>query len=61
MNTMESRALIVSAMIMEKISVSGARTAIRRIIWKLFCTFVTSVVSRVMIDEVLNLSIFANE
>ena len=61
MNTMESRALIVSAMIMEKISVSGARTAIRRIIWKLFCTFVTSVVSRVMIDEVLNLSIFAKE
>ena len=53
--------MIVSAIIMEKISVSGARTAIRRIIWKLFCTFVTSVVSRVMIEEVLNLSMFEKE
>ena len=60
-NTMEIRALIVIAMIMEKTSVSGARTAMRRIIWKLFCTLLTSVVSRVMMELVLNLSILEKE
>ena len=58
---MEIRALMVSAIIMENSSVSGARTAIRRIIWKLFWTLVTSVVSRVIIEEVLNLSMLEKE
>ena len=48
-------------MISENSSISGARTAIRRIIWKLFCTLVTSVVRRVIIEDVLNLSILEKE
>ena len=55
------RALIVIAMMIEKISVSGARTAMRRMVWNAFCTLVTSVVSRVMMEEVLNLSMFEKE
>ena len=39
----------------------GERTAMRMIIWKAFCTLVTSVVRRVMIEEVLNLSILEKE
>ena len=52
---------MVSAITMEKISVMGERTAMRMIIWKAFCTLVTSVVRRVMIEEVLNLSILEKE
>ncbi len=44
-----------------KMSISGARTAMRRIIWNAFCTFVQSVVIRVMRPAVLNLSMFENE
>ena len=60
-NTMEMRPFTENAITMEKISVIGARTAIRMIIWNAFCTLLTSVVRRVMMDDVLNLSIFANE
>ena len=60
-NTSEISASMVSAITMEKISVMGERTAMRMIIWKAFCTLVTSVVRRVMIEEVLNLSILEKE
>ena len=42
-------------------SISGARTAMRRIIWNAFWTFVQSVVIRVMRPAVLNLSMFEKE
>ena len=55
-NTAEMRGLMVMAMVVEKISVIGARTAMRRIIWKAFCTLLTSVVRRVTSEEELNIS-----
>ena len=50
-----------SAATRENSSVSGARTAMRVIIWKEFCTLVTSVVRRVTRPAVENLSILAKE
>ncbi len=44
---MLSFALIKKHMTILQISMSGARTAIRRIIWQALCTLVTSVVIRV--------------
>lgn len=43
---MLSFALIKKHMAMLQTSMSGARTAIRRIIWQALCTLVTSVVIR---------------
>ena len=42
-------------------SIRGARTATRVIIWKAFCTWLTSVVRRVTILAGENLSIFEKE
>ena len=42
----------------KKISMTGARIAIRMSIWNAFCTFVVSVVRRVTMDAVENLSMF---
>ena len=46
---------------MEKIIIIGERTTVRIIIIYAIWTFVTSVVSLVMSDEVENLSMFSNE
>ena len=48
-------------MMTEKISISGARTAVRMIIIKAICTFDTSVVRRVTSEDVENWSMLANE
>ena len=53
--------LIRHAMTMEKMIMSGTRTAIRIIIPNAFCTFVTSVVMRVTSEEVEKRSMSANE
>ena len=53
--------LIVKDMIIAKTIMIGARTATRMIIWYAFCTFVTSVVRRVTILAVENLSILEKE
>ena len=45
----------------EKISIKGALTTIRIIIWKAFCTLLISVVILVTKDEAENLSIFWKE
>ena len=55
------RTLIAKLMTIEKMIMSGVRTAMRMIIWNAFCTFVTSVVIRVIRDDVENLSTSANE
>lgn len=52
---------IMNAMIIEKISISGARTAVRIVIIYASCAFDTSVVRRVTSDEDEKRSIFANE
>ncbi len=52
---------MTNAMTAEKISISGARMAMRIIIIYAICTFVTSVVRRVTSDEDENLSMFWNE
>ena len=46
---------------MQHMSMRGVRTAIRIIIIYAICTLVTSVVMRVMSEEVENLSMFPNE
>ena len=56
-----SSRLMKKHMAMLVIRVRGARTAMRMIIWKAFCTLVTSVVSRVTSPAVLNLSMLENE
>ena len=60
-NTSDSSTLIVKHIIILQMSMSGARTAIRMSIWYAFCTFVTSVVIRVIRLAVLNLSMLVNE
>ena len=60
-NTNARRPPITNDMVSAKISISGARTAIRIIIMNAICTLVISVVSRVTSDEVENRSIFSNE
>ena len=52
---------MIKHMTMLQISVIGALTAIRRIIWYAFCMFVTSVVILVTRPAVLNLSILEKE
>ena len=54
-------ALIKKHIAMLKISISGARTAMRRIICQAFCRLVTSVVMRVTRPAVLYLSMFEKE
>ena len=56
-----SRTLMKKHMNIEQTSISGARTAMRRIIWKAFCRLVTSVVMRVTSPAVENLSMLENE
>ena len=60
-NTRDSLALRVNAMIREKIIIIGALTSVRMIIMYAICTFVISVVIRVTRLAVENLSIFWNE
>ena len=60
-NIHESVGLMPKAMISEKISISGQRTATLISIWYAFCRFVTSVVSLVTILDVENLSMLENE
>ena len=60
-NSRASRAFTRNAITMEKIRVEGARTAMRMSIWKVFWRFVTSVVSRVTMLPVENLSMFEKE
>ena len=48
-------------MTVERISINGVRTAMRVAIEKVFCTFETSVVRRVMMDEVEKWSMFEKE
>ena len=57
----ESCASIENAATREKTIISGLRTAMRMIIWYVFCRFVTSVVRRVTMLAVENLSMFENE
>ena len=52
----ESSWFTLKAAISAKISIEGALAKILMIIWKACCTLVTSVVSLVTIDAVLNLS-----
>ena len=59
-NVIEMSRLMRNDTIMEKISMTGARIAMRMSIWNAFCTFVVSVVRRVMMDAVENLSMFEN-
>ena len=54
-------AFTVNDIISEKISIRGVLTTILINIWNAICIFVTSVVSLVIILDVLNLSIFLNE
>ena len=60
-NTMLSRLLILTAMITANTSMIGARNAMRISIWNAFWTLVTSVVSLVTREAVLNLSMFLKE
>ena len=55
------RTLMIRHITMLLISMMGALTAIRIIIWNAFCRLVTSVVMRVTRPAVLNLSMFENE
>ena len=59
--TMESFALMESAMTSATMSVTGARVNIMSIIWKAFCTLLTSVVMRVTRPAVEKRSMLANE
>ena len=52
-----SRGLMPMAIMRAMISIMGQRMAIRIIIWKVICKLATSVVSRVTMEEVENLSI----
>ena len=54
--TTHSRGLIPIAITRAITSIIGQRMAIRIIIWKVICRLATSVVSRVMMEEVENLS-----
>ena len=60
-NTIERDGEIDKHMIIDIVSISGGRIAIRMIIINAFCTFVTSVVSLVTSPAVENLSILENE
>ncbi len=60
-NTNASSLPTLMDMMTEKISISGARTAVRMIIIKAICTFDTSVVRRVTSEDVENWSMLANE
>ena len=60
-NISDSSTLMVKHIIMLHMSMSGALTAIRMSIWYAFCTFVTSVVIRVIRLAVLNLSMLEKE
>ena len=52
---------IMYAIMMEKISIRGARTAVRMIIIYAICTLLTSVVIRVTREAEENLSMFSKE
>ena len=58
---MESFALMESAMTSATMSVTGARVNIMSIIWKAFCTLLTSVVMRVTRPAVEKRSMLENE
>ena len=60
-NTMVSEPLMADAMMRAKTRWTGARTHIRSIIWKAFCTLVTSVVMRVTRPAVEYLSMLEKE
>ena len=60
-NTKESFLPTLTDMMTAKMSINGARTAVRISIINACWTFVTSVVRRVTRDEVENLSMLANE
>ena len=57
----DTRQLIENAKNADTIRSAGARTRIRRIISRVFCSAVTSFVRRVVSDEVENVSIFLKE
>ncbi len=57
-NTQETRHSVMKHMMSEKSMSSGALTTALIAIWKAFWTFVTSVVKRVTIEAVENLSMF---
>ena len=60
-NTSDSGPPMTTAMNMANTRCTGARTHMRRIIWKAFCTLVTSVVMRVTRPAVENLSMLEKE
>ena len=60
-NTRLSRGEMTKHMAMEHRSIRGARTAMRRLIWKAIWVLVTSVVIRVTRLAVLNLSMLEKE
>ena len=59
--TSDSLASMLKDTTSENASITGARMAMRMIIWKAICTLLTSVVSRVTMLAVENLSILAKE
>ena len=60
-NTSDSGPPMTTAMNIANTRCTGARTHMRRIIWKAFCTLVTSVVMRVTRPAVENLSMLEKE
>ena len=60
-NTSDSEPPMTTAMNMANTRCTGARTHMRKIIWKAFCTLVTSVVMRVTRPAVENLSMLEKE